>query len=94
MPRRHRRRAEPQPRETRTPRTTSPLGAPEGWTAQIYHGGEPGPDYTCPRCRRGVSRRSEHVVAWLEDSDEQHRHWHKACWQSAVREGIDRYRWG
>jgi hypothetical protein len=39
-----------------------------------------------------VSRTTEHVVAWR--GDDQHRHWHKACWESAVREGVDRYRWG
>jgi hypothetical protein len=37
---------------------------------------------------------SEHVVAWPDEEGAQHRHWHANCWTSAVREGIDRYRWG
>jgi hypothetical protein len=94
MPRRHRRKPDASPREVRTPRTTSPIPAPPGWTAERYHGGEAGTDYTCPRCHRPVARRSEHVVAWLtDDADDRHRHWHSGCWQSAVKEGIDRYRW-
>lgn len=70
------------------------MAAPDGWTAQRYHGGADGPDYTCPRCRRPVPRRSDHVVAWRTDEQDVHRHWHSGCWTSAVREGIDRYRWG
>lgn len=69
------------------------MPAPDGWQAQRYRGGGAGPDYTCPRCQRGVSRRSEHVVAWRSSDDELHRHWHTACWTSAVAEGIERYRW-
>jgi hypothetical protein len=53
-----------------------------------------GSDYTCPRCHRPVQRRSQHVVAWPTDEDEAHRHWHTNCWTSAVREGIERYRFG
>jgi hypothetical protein len=68
------------------------MDAPPGWTAQRYKGGEPGPDYTCPRCHRPVPKRSEHVVAWFEDGD--HRHWHAACWTSGTKEGLDPYRWG
>jgi hypothetical protein len=72
----------------------SPLGAPKGWTAHRYQAREAGPDYTCPRCHRPVARMSEHVVAKTDEEGSQHRHWHAACWTSAVREGIDRYRWG
>jgi len=94
MPRRHRRKPEGQPREARTPRTTTPIGAPAGWVAQRYHGGEAGADYICPRCGRAVGRQTQHIVAWHEDEDDRHRHWHTSCWQTAVREGIERYRWG
>lgn len=72
---------------------TTPIPAPDGWTAQLYHGGEPGKDYVCPRCARGVSRTSQHVVAWPSDADDGHRHWHRACWETDVREGLDPYRW-
>jgi len=95
MPRRHRRRADEPDGPPRPPRTTAEIGAPPGWSAHRHKGGEDGPDYTCPRCHRFVARRSEHVVAWRPDDEgELHRHWHTACWTSAVREGIDRYRWG
>jgi hypothetical protein len=77
----------------RSPRTTTPMPAPPGWTAQRYKGGEDGADYTCPRCSRPVPKRSEHVVAWFEESDDR-RHWHTGCWTSAVKEGLDPYRWG
>ncbi|MGH2758299.1 MAG: hypothetical protein ACRDKJ_01925 [Actinomycetota bacterium] len=93
MPRRHRRRPEEGPREPRVPRTTTPIPTPEGWTAALYKGGESGHDYVCPRCQRQVARHGQHVVAWVTDSGERHRHWHTNCWQSAVREGLDRYRW-
>jgi hypothetical protein len=93
MPRRHRR-IRDDAEAIRPPRTTTEIGAPAGWTAQRHKGGEPGGDYTCPRCKRAVPRRSEHVVAWRPDDDELHRHWHTGCWEAAVREGIDRYRWG
>ncbi len=69
------------------------MGAPPGWQAERYRGGEPDRDYVCPRCTRVVSRRSEHVVAWHTEDEDRHRHWNKECWQAAVREGIDRYRW-
>ncbi len=69
------------------------IAAPEGWKAQRYLAIDPGRDYTCPRCGRDVLRRAEHVVAWQIDSDASHRHWHRACWESAVREGVERYRW-
>lgn len=74
---------------------TTPIPAPPGWTAERYRGGEPGSDYTCPRCRRGVRRGSEHVVAWLSDErdEDRHRHWHTACWAAAEKEGMERYRW-
>lgn len=79
------------------------MGAPKGWIVQRYNAREAGPDYTCPRCHRPVSRMSEHVVAWETEEGlsrggdphtPRHRHWHSACWTAAVREGIDRYRWG
>jgi hypothetical protein len=95
MPRRHRRRPQADDGPARPPRTTTEIGAPAGWSAHRHKGGEDGPDYTCPRCRRSVARRSEHVVAWRPDDEDQlHRHWHTECWTSAVREGIERYRWG
>ena len=72
------------------------MPSPDGWTAQIYRGGQPDRDYVCPRCNGAVKRSSEHVVAWRNDEpdDGRHRHWHKVCWQKAVKEGIDRYRFG
>lgn len=74
--------------------TTVPVPAPEGWRASRYRGGEASRDYVCPGCQRAVVRRSEHIVASRTDADDaRHRHWHTACWQTAVREGIDRYRW-
>lgn len=72
--------------------TTTPIPAPEGWQAERYRGHEQGDDYVCPVCGRPVQRRSDHVVAWHRDA-ERHRHWHKGCWESAKREGLDRYRW-
>lgn len=72
--------------------TTSPIPAPDGWIAQRWVTTDSGPDYTCPRCHRVVPRRTQHVVAWQEAEDDSHRHWHTNCWESAVREGIDRYR--
>ena len=72
---------------------TTPIPAPDGWTALRYSHGEGAADYTCPRCHRAVTPRSQHVVAWPEDETSR-RHWHTACWTSAVKEGIDRYRWG
>lgn len=93
MPRRHRRRPEPDARATRAQPTTTPIAAPAGYTANRYHGREPGPDYVCPVCRRAVRRTSSHVVAWRTDEDDRHRHWHTSCWELAVREGIERYRW-
>lgn len=72
--------------------TTSPIAAPPGWTAHVHLGLERGPDYTCPRCHREVPRHTQHVVAFPEG--EQYRHWHRGCFDAAVREGIDRYRWG
>ncbi len=92
MPRRNRR---PPPK---TPPKAEPvatdIGAPKGWTARRYQARDPGADYVCPRCHRSVGRMTEHVVAWADDEGSQRRrHWHSACWTSAVREGIDRYRW-
>ncbi|MEX0873760.1 MAG: hypothetical protein WD646_11845 [Actinomycetota bacterium] len=92
MPRR-RRRSESRQREQRAQPTTTPIDAPSGWIAQRYHSRDSGPDYVCPRCERPVSRSSQHVVAWRTDEDDTHRHWHTGCWESAVREGIERYRW-
>jgi hypothetical protein len=68
------------------------MAAPPGWQARGYKGIASDQTYVCPRCHRGVARRSEHVVAWTEDDESRRRHWHTACWQSAVREGIARYR--
>jgi len=87
MPKRRNRGREPQ----RAPTTTA-IDAPAGWIAQRYHTMESGPDYTCPRCHRPVHKRSQHVVAWRSDDEGHHRHWHTNCWTSAVREGIERYR--
>jgi hypothetical protein len=69
----------------------TPIPAPEGWQAQRHAGSsEPGPDYTCPRCQNPVRRNRENVVAWTTDGESGHRHWHPRCWQSAVKEGIER----
>lgn len=74
--------------------TTAPIPAPTGWTAQRYRGvAGDATSYVCPRCSRSVLRRTDHVVAWpTDEKDERHRHWHTACWTSAVKEGVDRYR--
>ena len=82
----------PSRHDPRTQPTTTPIDSPSGWIAQRYHSMEGGADYTCPRCNRPVPKRSQHVVAWRSDEDDHHRHWHTNCWTSAVREGIERYR--
>lgn len=73
--------------------TTTPMPAPDGWIALRYHGRETGKTYVCPRCERSVASNSQHVVAWPSDDDSARRHWHSGCWASAVKEGLDRYRW-
>lgn len=92
MPRRNRPKRE-EPGEIRFGSVSSPLAAPAGWQARRYVAREAGADYVCPSCGRGVPKASDHVVAWPDDEPDRRRHWHKGCWASAAREGLDRYRW-
>jgi hypothetical protein len=92
MPRRNRRKEQTPP--PRAEPVSNEIGAPKGWTAQKYQSRDAGADYVCPRCHRPVARMTQHIVAWAEDDgSDKRRHWHSACWTSATREGIDRYRW-
>ena len=93
MPRRNRpKREEPEP--VRRAYSTVPIAAPAGWQALRHLGGEPSKTYVCPVCRRTFPANIEHVVAWDSGSDGEHRrHWHRPCWERALREGLDRYRW-
>lgn len=93
MPRRHRRKPEEHREPRTTPSSSAPIPAPPGWQAKQYKGAGAGGDYVCPRCSRGVTRATDHVLAWPDDDTERRRHWHSVCWASAVKEGIDRYRW-
>jgi hypothetical protein len=66
------------------------------WTEQA---GDGGPDfavrrvpgyqatkvYRCPGCDQEIPVGAGHVVAWREDSVEDRRHWHTACWERRAR---------
>ena len=36
--------------------------------------------YRCPGCDQMIPMATPHIVAWLEDDEENRRHWHTACW--------------
>jgi len=36
--------------------------------------------YRCPGCDQVIPLATPHIVAWLDDEEDNRRHWHSTCW--------------
>lgn len=53
----------------------------DGWHLRVVQPYRALKTYRCPGCDQEIFPRTLHLVAWPQDSPEQRRHWHRACWE-------------
>lgn len=61
-----------------------PYGAGEfddTWVWQPVSGHAAVKPYRCPGCDHEIPVGQPHVVAWRDESVDDRRHWHTACWR-------------
>ena len=50
------------------------------WTIQSITGATSVKAYRCPGCDMEIKPGTPHIVAWPNESVDDRRHWHSACW--------------
>ncbi|MGH2829783.1 MAG: hypothetical protein ACRDJM_04810, partial [Actinomycetota bacterium] len=61
------------------------VAGPPGWIVKAIQPARATKEYRCPGCNHEIRPGTGHIVAWKPDSEEERRHWHRGCWDSAKK---------
>lgn len=57
------------------------------YTVRRLSGSASNKPYRCPGCDQLIPLATPHIVAWLEDEEDNRRHWHNVCWSKKDKRG-------
>ncbi|WP_233162176.1 hypothetical protein [Glycomyces salinus] len=93
MPRKNRRRSEPEPRRSTAMDSTIVDGPGGRFQVRRITGSAAEKTYRCPGCDLEIRPGTPHTVAWSDGGGgADRRHWHTGCWNARDRRRPGHYR--